>query len=133
MFSLWSFVVITSAVLFFLYLFIKKRYSYWKDRKIPYAEPKFPFGTIPTGKQLNANNLLNTQLLCKYKLQTPFVGLFYAINPAVLAVDLNFIKKVLITDFHNFHDKGLFFDAEKDPISGHIFNLAGKISISAIL
>jgi len=121
-----SIVLVLLSVVLSLYLYVKRQYSYWKDRGVPFAEPKFPFGTIPAGKNAVSNNDLNVQLFRKYKGTAPFVGLFYAIKPAVLAVDLDFIKRVLITDFHIFHDKGLFFDDEKEPISGHIFNLGGE-------
>lgn len=121
-----SILLIVVSVLLSLYLYVKKQYSYWKDRGVPFCEPKFPYGTIPTVKDGISNNDLNLQLLRKYKTKTPFVGLYYALKPAALAVDLDFIKKVLITDFHNFNDRGLFYDDKKDPISGHIFNLGGE-------
>lgn len=121
-----SVTIVILSVIVSLYLYVKKQFSYWKDRGIPYCEPKFPFGTIPTGKDSISNNDLNLKLLRQYKNETPFVGLFYALRPAALAVDLDFIKKVLITDFNNFNDRGLFFDESKDPISGHIFNLGGE-------
>lgn len=28
------------------YLYFKKKYSYWKDRGVPYIEPRIPYGSI---------------------------------------------------------------------------------------
>lgn len=47
------------------------------------------------------------------------------LKPAVLALDIEFMKHVLITDFQYFHDRGVFFNEKVDPLAGHIFNLEG--------
>ena len=46
--------------------------------------------------------------------------------PAVMAIDPEFIKTILVKDFHIFHDRGLFSDPEIDPLSGTLFALQGK-------
>jgi len=122
---MWTFIVLLQSAILLAVLYIRHTYSYWKNRGIPYAEPKFPYGTLLVGKDTPHSTEQNLSLYRKYKNKSPFIGMFFAIKPVVLAIDLEFIKRILITDFSYFHDRGVFFNEEKDPLSGHIFNLEG--------
>lgn len=41
-----DFVVLSMVLVFLLYSYFNKNYSYWKKQNIPYLKPKFPFGNM---------------------------------------------------------------------------------------
>lgn len=122
---MWTLIVTLLSVAVSLAFFVKRRFLYWKDRGVPYAEPQFPYGTLQVGKHQPHSTQQNLALYRRYKKDAAFVGLFFSLKPVALAIDLDFVKKVLITDFDYFHDRGTFFNEKEDPLSGHIFNLEG--------
>jgi len=122
---MWTFIVLLQSVVLLIILYIKNKYSYWKDRGVPYAEPKFPYGTIQVGEGKPHLALQNLELYKKYKHQTPFVGLFFGLKPAALAVDIEFIKNILTTDFKYFPNRGFYFNEKKEPLTRHLFFIEG--------
>lgn len=119
-------IILAICVTFALcYFWICKKYKYWKDRNVPFVQPKFPFGTLRVGKNRIHSSQSNDIYYRQFKGQAPFCGLYFMIKPAVLALDIDFVKHVLITDFQYFHDRGVYFNEKIDPLAGHIFNLEG--------
>lgn len=41
-----SFLIFTATIVLVTYSFLKLQYRYWKQRNVPYLEPKFPFGNL---------------------------------------------------------------------------------------
>lgn len=108
------------------YYFIRKRYSYWKDENIPYIQPIFPYGNVKElGKTMHVSVLLQ-KYYNELKGLAPFGGLYFFMNPTILATDLDFIKNVLIKDFNHFVSRGgVFSNPKDDPLSGHLFLIDG--------
>lgn len=52
-------------------------------------------------------------------------GAYYFWNPVYIPVDPEIIKKIIISDFENFPNHGLYLNPKEDPLSGHIFNMEG--------
>uniref|UniRef100_T1PEG5 Cytochrome P450 n=1 Tax=Musca domestica TaxID=7370 RepID=T1PEG5_MUSDO len=48
------------------------------------------------------------------------------VRRASLIIDLDLIKNILIKDFANFHDRGVFNNVEDDPLTGHLVALEGE-------
>ncbi|XP_055375911.1 probable cytochrome P450 6a21 [Condylostylus longicornis] len=108
-----------------LYGLIQKRYAYWKDRGIPYVEPVFIYGSAP---KLRSQKLLSDNLQSiydKYKGKIPFVGLFLFFKPTITILNLDYVKNILIKDFHSFTDRGIYYNERDDPLSAHLFALDG--------
>lgn len=107
------------------YLFFKKKFTYWKDRGVTYLEPKIPFGNLRMdNKPTNLRLIINK--FYEKKDRSPFVGGYFFFKPVVVATDLDFVKNVLVKDFNNFHDRGVYYNEKDDPLSAHMFALDGN-------
>ncbi|XP_062552480.1 probable cytochrome P450 6a13 [Armigeres subalbatus] len=106
-------------------LWVRKRYSYWKERGIPYSEPSFPAGNI---RGMGRTEHLSTMMQRCYKDlkgKGPIGGIFFFINPVALAMDLDLIKNVLVKDFQYCHDRSLYYNEKDDPLSAHLLTMEG--------
>lgn len=97
------------AVATFIYYYSKVKYSFWKKHNIPYIEPQLPYGNIKgVGRTLHSSQLTH-KFYKQLKGKGPFAGIYLFTNPVILALDLEFVKTVLIKDFNYFQDRGLYF------------------------
>lgn len=55
----------------------------------------------------------------------PFVGVYMLFRPVLLFRDPELVKRVLITDFDHFHDRGVHHDPVNDPIGANLFGMTG--------
>lgn len=123
------FVILLLSLLCGLFYFIQKRRNYWRDTGLPFMESSFPFRMLSSNSKKmhsaflfqNAYKTLQAKVADLY-----YGGMYFFITPVVLAVDLNFIKTILVKDFQYFHDRGLYYNEEDDPISAHLLNLEGN-------
>lgn len=107
-------------VLYFQYAF-----SYWKRRKFPFINPTIPFGNLgPVVAGKTSMGVLLWDLYMQSK--KPFVGIYLFNKPALLIRDPNLVKRILVSDFDSFCDRGIFCDEENDPVSAHLFALSGS-------
>ncbi|XP_067627256.1 cytochrome P450 6a9-like [Eurosta solidaginis] len=114
------------AFVSFLYYLLHQRMNYWRYRGIPHDPPHFLAG--------NLKGLLKTRSFAEILLEIyqhhrgtgPFCGYYLFQRPAVLVLDRALIKNILIKDFHNFADRGLFHNERDDPLTGHLFRLDGS-------
>ncbi|XP_021702544.1 probable cytochrome P450 6a14 [Aedes aegypti] len=120
---MWIYLLIAAITL--SVLLVRRKYSYWKRHGVPYIKPTFPFGNIrPAGNRVHSSQLM-TRYYNELKGKHQFGGIFFFTNPVALALDLEFIKDVLVRDFQYFHDRGMYYNERDDPISGHLFNIEG--------
>lgn len=112
------------TVVFATYFYVKRCYSFWADRGVPYIKPSFPFGNLrPPGPRVH-----HSLRMTKYYEETknnpfPFTGLYFLLRPVALITDLGLVKKILIKDFNHFEDRGFYYNEKVDPLSAHLFNL----------
>nr|ABV48810.1 cytochrome P450 CYP6A5v2 [Musca domestica] len=101
-------------------------YTYWKRRGVVYERPWPLFGNFwGIGTKYHIREI-NQRLYRKFKGQAPFVGTYMFVRRASLIIDLDLIKNILIKDFANFHDRGVFNNVEDDPLTGHLVALEGE-------
>lgn len=117
--------VILSVLLICLSVIVKRQYSHWKKRGIPFFKPIFPFGNLKS--VVKKEKAFGPAIYDLYKQsKDPFVGIFLLFRPALLIRDKNIVRHILTNDFEYFHDRGVYCNPESDPISGHLFALPGK-------
>ncbi|CAD7079540.1 unnamed protein product [Hermetia illucens] len=105
----------------------KFRYQYWAKRDVPYVDPVFPFGLQfkENGKRRHFTDIAG-EIYSKFKKTTPFVGTFFFLRPIPLILDLDLVHHILVKDFDNFSDRGIFYNERDDPLSAHLFSMQGQ-------
>lgn len=111
-----------------LYLYFKKTYSYWEQRKIPYLKPVVPFGNFQNviTRNWTLGQGFGEAYLELKKLGVKHGGIFAFNKPVYIPVDKEIIKHLLISDADNFPNHGLYINQQDDPLSTHIFNMEGN-------
>ena len=118
--------VFSASVLAVVYAYFKMAFTYWKKRNVPYVTPVFPFGNF-TDVWFLRKNVGQVHQSNYMKLEGEKFGGFYTFTePRFLFRDPDIIRNVLVKDFQNFHDHGLFRDEDIEPLSGHLFLIGGS-------
>lgn len=110
-----------------LYLFLKQTYTYWARKGFPSLPPDIPWGclrpvvvqqTKSFGEQVRDIHLQNPG--------SPYLGLYFLFRPVLLIRDPELVKRVLVTDFDHFYDRGMFYNEKTDPIGANLFVMPGQ-------
>lgn len=120
-----AFVLVSILVILIsiVYFWIRKRFSIFKKYGFPYDKPSFPYGNM---KDVGKTVYIATRVQEKYekfKSLSPAFGMYFFINANFVITDLEIIKNVLVKDFDNFHNRGLYSNTKDDPLTGHLFLL----------
>lgn len=122
-------VIVTAALLLIvtgIYLLNKYYLTFWKRRGFPQQSPSFLFGdtgSFTLGKESLAEFYEN--LYNKTKKHDTF-GFYNFYQPTLLVNNPELIKKILVSDFNQFHDRAVPLDETNDPLIGNLFFLAGQ-------
>lgn len=112
-----------SILLAAFYYYVKYVYSYWTRLGVVQLAPTFPvgnFGKLFT-ERMSILDLLNHNY---YRAAAePFVGTYSFLQANLLIRDPEIIRNILVRDFANFSNRGVYVDEENDPISAHLFAL----------
>ncbi|XP_055373126.1 probable cytochrome P450 6a13 [Condylostylus longicornis] len=119
-------IIVVLSFLFLIYLWFKYRFTYWKRKRIPYIKPIVPIGNL---KDAGRTKTIGIRLYELYKegkeINYPYVGIFAFFTPSLLAIDIDFIKTILIKDFQYFTDRNVYYNENDDPLSAHLFSIEG--------
>lgn len=100
-----------------LYWWFKRRYNYWNERGFPTGKTAIPWGTFQGVGTSITQAERSAEIYNQFKGKAPAAGGFAFIAPMLLAIDLEFIKNILIRDFSSFHDRGIFYNKRDQPVS----------------
>ncbi|XP_069675031.1 cytochrome P450 6k1-like [Periplaneta americana] len=117
-------IFLTSCVLLF-HLYFQHKFSYWKKRGVPYAEPSMLFGNFK-------NCFLQKECVGQFFRRLyeqgsghRFYGIYLFARPALILRDPELIKQILVKDFNIFYDRQVHSSAKSDPLSNNLFTLKG--------
>lgn len=120
-------VLVFISIVTLLYGYFKYSFDYWKSRNVPHEEPSFPYGNIKgLGKTIHTSQYFK-RIYDQFKpTGEKFCGVYFFTRPLVVLLDLDLVKNVMVKDFANFNERGLYYNEEDDPLSAHLFTLDGK-------
>jgi cytochrome P450 family 6 len=122
------FVGLVVAVVALIYFWLKKKFSYWEERGFEYVKPDFPYGSLKgVGTECHFSKK-SRAYYTEFRNKAKAVGMYFFSAPVLLVTNLDLLKHILIKDFNNFHDRGLYVNTKADPLSGHLFALEGESS-----
>jgi cytochrome P450 family 6 len=105
---------------------LRKTLRYWSDRNVLHESPTLPWGNL----DFQARNISMIermkQIYDQFYGKDLFCGIYFTISPRLLLLDCKLIKDVLIKDFNNFHDRGIYTNEKGDPLSYHLFFMEGE-------
>lgn len=105
---------------------MKNRYKLWSNLNIPFIKPSFPVGNIDGILSTKTHfAYLMADLYEKSKHLGDCVGIFFFHYPVLLVTSIEFAKKVLISDFQYFANRGVYYNEKDDPLSANLFFLEG--------
>lgn len=121
-----SLVLLGLTLLALGWYYLKHHYSYWERRGFPYDKnASIPFGCLASVWRME--KAMGMAVYDVYKnSKERFLGTYLLFRPAVLVRDAELARRVLAQDFASFHDRGVYVDEHKDPLSASIFALRGQ-------
>lgn len=120
-----DFVAALVALIFVGYLFVQHRYGYWRRKGVYFQTPVFPLGSIKVS--LTKRILFQKTVRdIYYGTNEPVAGMWTAFQPTLLIRDPELIKQVCIDDFKSFHDRGVYSNEKRDPLTGNLILLPGE-------
>lgn len=120
--------ILIATCLFVGYLRFKKRYIYWKNRRIPFPNPNLIFGNFKDMFLSKATEAEVINEICEKFENEKFVGLYYLWTPVLLIKDMDLVKNVTERDFQFFSDHPeITGDSEVDSVSNSLFTMKGSV------
>ncbi|KAB0800729.1 hypothetical protein PPYR_06468 [Photinus pyralis] len=116
---------VLGAITCFVVIYFKYSFNYWLSRGIPQIPPAFPFGTIT--KVFLRQQMLGDRIREVYNIMKGHecVGVYFFNQPVLIPLSRDLMKHILTKDFQAFHDRGIYYDEDNDPLSAHLFSLSG--------
>lgn len=109
--------IILLMVLFGLWSFFRWDipFLYWEHQNVPFVARKFPyiFGNISHKK----HRALQFADFYQNHRTHPIIGIYLFLTPSVLVIDLQLIRRILIENFQQFPNRGIFHNEKDDPLS----------------
>ena len=121
-FFLYVVLPLTTAV----YWFLKKQFSYFEEKNIPFVKPSWIYGNLSgVNKSAHMSELL-TKVYEECKEKDIVAGFYSSMSKIFVPTDLEVIKNITIKDFNIFPDRGVYSNEEDDPLTGHLFAIGGE-------
>ncbi|XP_029710534.1 probable cytochrome P450 6d5 [Aedes albopictus] len=108
------------------FAFLQYIFGYWNRRGVPQLTPFFPFGNFSDLFLGKASFPKVCETLYERTKQWRLLGGYILLRPILLVNDPQLAKDIMVRDFQHFHDRGTHVDEANDPLSGHLFSLAGE-------
>ncbi|XP_037947259.1 probable cytochrome P450 6a23 [Teleopsis dalmanni] len=99
--------------------------GYWKRRGLPHDKPEFLVGNMNEWRKTKHIAEIFADTYKQYKNTGPFAGFYLLMTKSAVITDIDLVKRILIKDFNNFDERGLFHNDRDDPLTGNLFDTDG--------
>lgn len=118
LFQIVVYVFVPLALAFFVWA--KQKLKSLQAKGILCLEPSFPMGNLSgVGKDVHFLERFQ-EIYEAFKGRDKLAGFYSLLKPAVVLLDLDLIKSILIKDFNNFTDRNVYYNEDADPVSAHM-------------
>ncbi|KAM7349410.1 putative cytochrome P450 28d1 [Cochliomyia hominivorax] len=125
-----SILIVILLLVFLFYIFLIWNFNFWKKLSVKNPRPLPFLGNFPSVfTQKNHIAVDIKKIYESYKNSENFVGVFNCRSPQLLITNAELVRRILVTDFKNFHDNeaSVYVDNKSDPIfSQNPFILTGE-------
>ncbi|XP_055680722.1 probable cytochrome P450 6d5 [Lutzomyia longipalpis] len=118
--------VVITVLITIGYLYIKYIYSFWDRNNVKSLKPIFPFGNFSSVFFAKTSITDFVRDIYESTCGEDFIGLYAIFRPILFVRNSDLCRNILIKDFQSFHDRGVYVNEKKDPLSGHLFSLSGE-------
>lgn len=116
-------IALVSVFIGTVYLWIRRKFSFFDRNGFVHEKPIFPYGNLKgVGTDFHQAYKIK-ELYDRFKAKAPAFGIYLFVSPSVVITDLELVKNVLVSDFDNFHNRGLYFNERDDPLGAQLFTL----------
>lgn len=119
--------ILAIVVVYFVYIVYSnrnKKFSYWKDRGVPYLEPDWLFGNVRS-ELLKRSTWMDFSTKCYNAFKdNGFGGIYFFSKPVLIVCDPNLVEQILIQNFTSFHDRSE--SKFEEPLMKTLFNARGE-------
>lgn len=121
-------VALLAALIGLLWWFIRRTYTYWERRGVPTLPSTFPYGHFgDVGTTTSHSELMQGVYERMKGTGALFCGVYSIYRPVAVVLDLALMRRVLVTDFNTFHDRGTYHNAKADPLSANLITIEGQM------
>lgn len=104
-FSLCVTLSLVASLVGLIYVFLTWDFDYWKKRGIKGPKPRPFYGNFPNMVNFKRHPCYDMlEIYKQYKQDEDFVGVFSIRTPHLMVLSPEFMNKVLVSEFKNFHD-----------------------------
>lgn len=123
-----SLLLLFGTIVVLVYLYIRRVYSYWSDRGVPTVPPTFPFGNLSGVSKTISLGERTRDIYQTLKKQSKSViaGTYFFVAPNAMILDLDLLRNIFVKDFQYFMNRGVFVNEKSDPLTAHLFAIAGE-------
>ncbi|KAH8401697.1 hypothetical protein KR009_007398, partial [Drosophila setifemur] len=123
-----SLVISLIAVVISLLVFaVRRALGYWQRRGIPHDAPHPIYGNAKDWQKTKQMGEMFKDTYLKFKDSGfPFAGFYFFYTRTAVITSLEMVKRVLIKDFNQFENRGVFTNEVDDPLSGTLFSIEGQ-------
>jgi cytochrome P450 family 6 len=119
--SLFFYFILPAVIICFI--FLRKRYSFFKDRGVIHVKPSWLFGNMKGVGTTHHVSMIVKEFYNKNHNDDIISGFYNFIQPIYLINDLDVVKSVLIKDFNTFVNRGGFMNEKNEPITANLFGV----------
>ncbi|XP_070493933.1 cytochrome P450 6a2-like [Chironomus tepperi] len=106
-----------------IYVFFRRRYSFFEKEGVPYLKPTFPLGNVQgMGQKYHMIEVL-MKLYDELKGKGGVVGIYNLAEPIYLITDVEVVKDILVKDFNTFVNRGSYINEKDEPLTASLLSV----------